>query len=41
MSYEKLRKLLIKSKSEEMIYDIKLNEQNKMMNTINNFLKTS
>ena len=41
MSYEKLRRLLIKLRSEEMIYNIKLNEQNEMMNIINNFSKMS
>ena len=41
MSYEKLKRLLIESRSEKMIYDIKLSEQNEMMNTINDFLKMS
>ena len=41
MNYEKLKRLLIKLRSEEMIYDIKLSEQNEMMNIINDFSKTS
>ena len=41
MSYEKLKRLLIELRSERMIYDIKLNEQNEMMNIINNFSKIS
>ena len=41
ISYEKLKRLLIKSKSEKIIYDIKLNKQNKMINTIKIFSKIS
>ena len=41
MSYEKLKRLLIKLRSEKMIYDIKLNEQNEMINIINDFSKTN
>ena len=41
MSYEKLRRLLIKLRLEKMIYNIKLSEQNEMMNIINNSLKIS
>ena len=41
MNYEKLKRLLIKLRSEEMIYNIKLSEQNEIMNIINDFSKTS
>ena len=41
MSYKKLRRLLIEQEFKEIIYDIKLNEQNKIMNTINDFSKIS
>ena len=41
MSYKKLRKLLIELRLEKIIYDIKLSEQNKMMNIINDFSKMS
>ena len=41
MNHKKLRKLLIELRLEKMIYDIKLSEQNKMMNIINDFSKKS
>ena len=41
MNYKKLRRLLIELRSERMIYNIKLSEQNEMMNTINDFSKAS
>ena len=41
MSYKRLRRFLIELRSERIIYDIKFNEQNEVMNIINDFSKTS
>ena len=39
MSHKKLRRLLIKLKLKKIIYNIKLNEQNKIINIVNAFSK--